>query len=519
MGGLPQVGADGRMARLCAIACLGIGQAAALGAVAFATRSAFGAMSRGEMPGAVAFVPLVVGGIGVGLLRMAARVQAESVGHSFASSLRHRLYAHIAGMNRSDLAARRQGGLSLRFVGDLSAARNWAGGGIAQAIPALVILPGALLTLVLLQPALAVAALLPVCAALIPAALFAGGLGQRHRHLRSRRAGIAMSVIERLGLATELDLTGRTANELARLDEAGRTLARDATARRLHREVLRLLPQLGATLGGAAVIWTAAQRGLPTAETAAALAVLSILVMPLTDLASIWDRWCAWRIARDACERLLARPSRLRRIAPRRGPVPVRFTGRTHLDRPAELDIPAGALAVIWGPPGSGKSDLARLIAAQDRPRSGRIAYGAEKGLPRIAYIGPAPLVLKGSLRRTLTLGVSPRPRGRAIRAAARAYGLRQVLDRIGSTREALPEAAGSLSTQEQLALGLARAALMQPDLIVVDHPALGPDQAPLIARLRAETGATIVVIGPPDVFPDARRVIAPQPMAVPVQR
>lgn len=510
MGTLPKVAAEGRMARLCAIACLGIGQAVALGVVAFATRAAFGAMADGQVPRSLTFFLLVGGGIGVGILQVAVRVQAEAVGQSFASSLRHKLYAHIAGMNQSDLAARRQGSLSMRFVGDLSAARAWAGGGIAQAIPALVVLPAAFLTLVLLQPALAVAALLPLFVALILAGLSASGLGEQHRQLRRRRSGIALSMMERVKMAPELDLTGRTTSELSRLDKAGRSLAREATTRRMHGEWLRVLPQLGAALGGAAVIWTASRGGLPTAETAAALAILPILVSPLIDLAAVWDRWCAWRIARDAYMRLLVQPSQLRRVVPRGGPVPVIFKGRTHLGRTVDVNISAGALATIWGPPGSGKSDLARLIAAQNQPGAGYVAYGLnDNKLPRIAYVGSAPLAPKGSLRRTLTLGIAPRPGGRDIRRVAQAYGLRRVLDRIGSTRGHLPEGGGGLSTHEQLALGLSRAALMRPDLIVIDHPALCPDHVPLIRKLHKETGATLVVVTKPELFPDAVRVMS----------
>lgn len=509
MGAVPRVAAEGRMARLCAIACLGLAQGAALGIVAFATRAAFGAMAAGGAPSAATLALLLAGGVGVVGLRLAARVLAEAVGQHFAASLRHRLYAHIAGMSRSDLAARRVGGLSLRFVGDLSAARAWAGGGVAQALPALAVVPGAALALVLLQPALAVAAMVPMVLALAVAVTLATGLGGRHLRLRRNRARIASSMMERVALAPDLDLAGRTRTELRRLDDAGETLAHEAVTRRWRSETLRALPHLGAALGGAAVIWTAAARALPTAETAATLAILAILAAPLADLAGIWDRWCAWRIARTACERLFAAPSELRSITSARAAVPVRFDGRTPPGRRITLNIPAGSLALIAGPQGAGKSTLARLIAAQDRPREGTVTYDpARAGLPRIAYVGPAPLILKGSLRRALTLGISPRPDPRRIHSVAREYGLDRLLDRVRSTNAKLAEGEGGLSTREQLALGLARAALMRPDLIVIDHPALGPKDATLIRKLHARTAATLVLTGDPAAFPEADQVL-----------
>ncbi|HOG79692.1 MAG TPA: ATP-binding cassette domain-containing protein, partial [Anaerolineaceae bacterium] len=54
--------------------------------------------------------------------------------------------------------------------------------------------------------------------------------------------------------------------------------------------------------------------------------------------------------------------------------------GRTMVQALAgiDLDIPAGAFAVIMGPSGSGKSTLLYLLGGLDRPTSGTITVGGE---------------------------------------------------------------------------------------------------------------------------------------------
>ena len=42
----------------------------------------------------------------------------------------------------------------------------------------------------------------------------------------------------------------------------------------------------------------------------------------------------------------------------------------------ADLEVPAGAFAVVCGPSGSGKSTLLNMIGALDRPDSGSIQVG-----------------------------------------------------------------------------------------------------------------------------------------------
>ncbi len=499
MNRLPRILGEGRIRDVALVAFLGVGQAVAMGVAALSTRAVFAAL-HGDTPLVVtAFVLLGLAGCAVAGIDVLIRIRAESLGQSYARSLRTALYRQIAGLSAGDLAERRLGGLSLRFVGDLSAARGWVGLGLTRLASATVVLPGAVLSLWLLHPKLAVAGGLPVALSLGVTLGLAVGLGGMHKSLRSRRARIAVSMMVRLTIAPALDLAGRTPRELADLDDHSGVLKREAVARRTRISLLCALPQAGAALGGVAILWVAGASDVPAAEAAGALAVLAILMLPLRDLADVWDRYCAWRIARSKCQALFDRDSALREVRPVGHPVPVRFTDVRFRGLQIDGEIPAGTTVVVCGPPGSGKSSLLSLAAGQDRPDSGSVTYGSAGGpLPRIAYISDVSPIVHGSLRRSLTLGISPRPRSADIRKAALQFGLRPLLDRIGGTRGRVGEAGRTLSRGEALGVALARAALSRPDLIVVDSPQLiaHPKLWELIGRLTVVTTATLLVSG-----------------------
>lgn len=479
---------------------LGVGQAVALGIGAFATRDAFAALHGGGTPDLAILARLLAAGLAAAGLDLIARQRAEALGQSYALSLRHRLYSHLAGMDRRDVTDRRLGALSLRFVGDLSAARNWVGRGLTRLVGAAVVLPGAAVVLYLLNPLLAAVAAPPILVSLAVMLGLAMGLEARHRNLRGQRANISIAMMERIAISPDLDLLDRTTRELSALDADGAALRHNAVARITRVGLLRLLPQAGAALAGALMLWVAGAQGVAPGETAAGLAVLGILMIPLREFADIWDQFCAWRVAREKALSLLSKPSTRRVIVPRGHPVEVRLEALMLGTRRIDAIIPAGALAQITGPQGSGKSQLGALIAGLDRSRAGDVLYDAQPApLPRTAHISDHPVVIQGSLRRALTLGIDPRPKRRDIEKAARRFGLTPLLSRLDGLLGRIGEGARTASDSESLRIDLARAALAQPDLIVIDSTRFlaDPDRVALLRDLRTATAATVVLIGP----------------------
>ena len=223
-------------------------------------------------------------------------------------------------------------------------------------------------------------------------------------------------------------------------------------------------------------------------------------MIPLREFADVWDQFCAWRVAREKALALLARPSTRRRIMARGHPVGVRLVGLPLGARQIDAEVPPGALALITGPQGSGKSHLGHLIAGLDRSPDGTVFYdGHSTPLPRIVHVGDRPIVIQGSLRRALTLGIAPRPRRREIEMVARTFGLAPLMIRLDGLLGRVGEAARTASGSEALRLDLTRAALTRPDVIVIDSASLwsDPDRDLLLRQLRRLTECTVLLIGP----------------------
>jgi ABC-type transport system involved in cytochrome bd biosynthesis fused ATPase/permease subunit len=292
------------------------------------------------------------------------------------------------------------------------------------------------------------------------------------------------------------------------MDAEGAEVEAVAVARATRVGLVRLVPQAGAAVGAAAVLWTSGAGGIAPATAAAGLSVLAILVLPMREFATAWDAYCGWTAARDRALVLLALPSRRREVVPRGHPVLLVLDALILGAAQISVAVRPGGVLAIEGPPGSGKSQLAGIIAGLDRAEGGRVLYdGDEAPLPRIAALTDRPAILQGSLRRALTLGIAPRPPATEVRRVARAFGLSALVNHGGLTDFRVGEAGRTLSPGQALRVELARIVLARPDLVVLDSPALAaePDAPALVARLRAETDATLVVVGTPgEAAPDA---------------
>ncbi|MBE0509289.1 MAG: phosphonate ABC transporter ATP-binding protein [Chromatiales bacterium] len=176
------------------------------------------------------------------------------------------------------------------------------------------------------------------------------------------------------------------------------------------------------------------------------------------------------------------------------------------------LEIPRGQFCVVLGPSGAGKSTLLRAVNGLMRPSGGRVLIddiefnlGSERQLrQRVAMIhqhfnltnrmSVAANVLAGVLPsvstvRALSGWFKPEQRHKAC----------QLLDRVGLTPTHLKRRAGDLSGGQQQRVGIARAFMMDPEVVLADEPvaSLDPkisrDILGLIRDAAREQGATVL--------------------------
>lgn len=511
MSRLPRITGEGRGRSIGVLIALALGQATAAGLAAFATRDVFAAF---HTPAAavplVALLVLAASGLAIGGLRFCERVVAEKTGQHFAASLRIKLFKHMARVSARDIAARRNGSLALRFVGDLTAVRGWVSMGLARLISALIVLPVATAVLFYMNRDLGLAASIPIAAGLLMSALIGPRLGPAHKRLRARRARLAADMSERIPHAPELRLLGRVQTETRRIRVKTDKLVDAALERAKGAALLRAIPDVVSGMAGTCVFWVALQRGQPAAEAAGALAAVGLMIQPMRDLAGVWDRHRAWRNAREKCLNLLAMP-KLDIDRPGAAAMP---------DAPPALifsDVSAGALEEInitalpgqkigvIGANGAGKSTLLSLAAGLEHPDRGSVllqdvsptSLTTRERRETIALIGMRSPILKGSLRRALTMGVQHRPSEEAIRDEAISFGLEKVLSRLGGLDGTVAEGGRNLSAGEIRRVLLTRAALSQPRLMLLDEPddALDREGPDLVRRLVQGGDATTLLI------------------------
>ena len=511
MSGLPKLTADGRRGPLLRVAAFAVAQGAAAALAAVALRTVFGALHAAAAPPLWALAALPLAGVALAGARVAERATAEGLGYDYAAAVRRRLLAHLSRQSARSLARRSTGALSIRFVGDLSAVRNWVARGVTRLIAAAIVAPLALLALGLFDARLALAAAAPMALGALAMLLMARALEPAQRNLRSLRARLASEMTERAPIAPELRLIGRMKQETAALEKRARALREAAVAHARAAAAVRAVADVVWGVSAAAMVGVALTVGAPAADLAMALALSGLTLQPLRDIAAVADRRQAWRVARNRLREVLAEPglADARSAAPfaRRGPLALCFEA---VEGPgvarADACAAPGAKIALTGPMGGGKSALIALAAGLEAPTAGAVtldgvaplALSALRRARAVAYVGPRAPILRGSLRRALTLGVSPAPKDEAVLAAAGRFGLSAALARLGGLDGRVEEAGRNLSTGERQGLLLARASLARPRLMLLDAPLAGLDAAGRKAALAliADTPATVLAAG-----------------------
>ena len=517
---MPGIFSEGRLGSIVWIAVLAIGQALAAAMVAFSTRDIFSAFHAevGTVP-VYSLLWFALSGLVITALRVLERSLCERVGQQYAASLRMVFFSHLADLSPGDIAHKRLGPLAIRFISDLNSVRSWVSMGIGRSISMMMILPGAIIVLTLLNKDFAMVVALPLAAAMLGMLAMAPRLHRLHRDLRKKRGRISCDMTERIPLAQPLKLLGREQKEVDQLKYNSALLREAAIARARHYALLRAVPDVGISISGGGVLFMALSTNASAGEAAAALAMVGIIALPLRDVAGIYNRYAAWRIAREKCALILTIPRRARAdtesVRPLgTGPARLEFEG-VYKQNLVKINTiaQAGEIIAVCGHNGAGKSALMALASGLEQASMGRVRLDGrdvDRLDPQLlnASVGWVSLntpILKGSLRKALTLDVSPRPGDEVLAAVVRKYGLQRVADRLGGLDGKVAEGARNLSRGERLRILLARASVKRPRLLLIDGSVSCLDIAglDLVIRLIGDIQATTLIVSDQTVVLD----------------
>ena len=173
------------------------------------------------------------------------------------------------------------------------------------------------------------------------------------------------------------------------------------------------------------------------------------------------------------------------------------------------IDVPRGRTTVVLGPSGCGKSVMLKHIIGLLRPDTGTVSFDGR----RIERLSERDLVdirtrvgflfQKGALFDSMTVGQNiafPLRQHTTLSVTERRARVERMLDLVGvpGSADRMP---AELSGGQQKRIALARAVILEPDVVLYDEPTTGLDPiradviARLIIRLQNELALTSVVV------------------------
>lgn len=163
------------------------------------------------------------------------------------------------------------------------------------------------------------------------------------------------------------------------------------------------------------------------------------------------------------------------------------------------LHIKAGEKVGIVGRMGSGKSTLGRLLIGLYQPRDGAVRFGDVdiRQLPiadlrgRVGFLPQDVVLFYGTIRDNITLGDPTINDHRLLRAASLAGITEFVRSHPSGFAAQVGEQGKSLSGGQRQAVGLARALVRDPDVLILDEPTSNMDNASEQA-IRRQLAATL---------------------------
>jgi tungstate transport system ATP-binding protein len=153
--------------------------------------------------------------------------------------------------------------------------------------------------------------------------------------------------------------------------------------------------------------------------------------------------------------------------------------GQAKILEEIDLTVEKGEIMALIGPTGSGKTTLLRLIDLLEQPDEGSVVFDGvlvsalpekerQKARRRMAMVFQKPVMFKASVRENVSYGLK-------IRGKSEEEKVRDALEAVGllgyETRDA-----NTLSGGEMQRIALARALILEPELLLLDEPTANLD-------------------------------------------
>ena len=472
-------------------------------------------------------VPYLVAIVVVAALRFwvnfCRRYATSRIGIAVEARLRSMLYEAYLRYPRAFYDRHATGEVISRATNDIYPVRYFVGWGVVQALQSMMMLVGAAIVLVVVNPVLALTAALAMPPIAVLTYMFAHRVFPISREVQRRKGHLTEASDEAVVGIEMVQAFGREDDVRDRFHGRAEAVRRE-TMRQASVEA-RFLPGLIflPTLGIAAVLLVggrqAIQGDLTIGQFTLFVTLLLQLVWPLEALGWIINlgqrataaasRSFAWL---DGIEPMSERADP---VALPDGPLPVRFEGvrfsyatGSEVLSGIELDAAPGEIVAVCGATGAGKTSLLNLLPRFYDPTAGRVLLGGvdvrDVGLAElrhsVAVVTQKPVLFSIRLRDNL-LGGRPDADWSDVLDACEVAGVAAFVDDLPDGYDTLIGERGvNLSGGQRQRVALARALVAGTRVLVLDDPMSAVDtetERHLVEHLRpAVRGKTVLISG-----------------------
>ncbi|MFK5950168.1 MAG: ABC transporter ATP-binding protein [Methylococcales bacterium] len=449
------------------------------------------------------------------LMRYGERVTAERLGQQYTYEVRLALFDQLVDIAPWTLQKRSRGGHLLRFIGDLTALRQWVSQGLATLTVALVTAVFALIALSFINAILAAT----VASVLLLGAGVSLASGQqihdRVKDTRKFRARIAANVNEKIAYLPVVQVFNQTRRERSRLSRQSLRL-KDAMINRA-KIIGRLRGVTEASNGFATICvlfvgsFEVSQGRSTPGMVVASMSILGMLLPSFRNLGRIYEYWHSYQVAlerinsfMDTAE-LIIDQAGATKLNVTQGKIDFHNINFNDIFNQLNGTIAGQTKLAIVGSNGTGKSTLMNMLLRLVDPDSGDI-FIDDQNIKHctlssirqtIGVVSPDLPLLRGSLERNLRY----RYRKASVDELAQVCKLCGVDKVIAELPDGINtriiDGGMNLSFGQRQRISLARAILGNPKILLLDEADANLDHTSkkLLDQILASFSGTVIMI------------------------